>query len=71
MPDFTNPAHRTTAQRLNRASPFQHNDEMEALATMRDKHPAEFAKIAAIQRIALGLYEGSRDIHARIGGDAA
>ena len=71
MPNFDNPARRTTAQRLHRAAPFRVDERMEAMAVMRDERPDEFAKLPPAAVIALGLYESDRATHEAITGGAA
>lgn len=71
MPNFDNPSRRTVAQRLDRAMPFRHSDEMEHLIEMREQQPADFAAMPPNVHIAVGLYESDRANHENIAGGAA
>ena len=72
MPNFDNPARRTTAQRLDRATPFSVSEEKEALLRMRDEQPGAFAKLPPSVHIAAGLYESDKANHAHLtAGNAA
>ena len=71
MPNFDNPAQRTTAQRLDRAVPFRHNDEMEQLLQMREQRPTDFAALPPGVHIGVGLYESDKATHDQITGGGA